>query len=160
MPAADFNSLQGVLPVGRHRRTPKLFMKPEDLRAITNHFLDFHLVSLKSWKLAREFPDRDGGGPYVITQEGYDPADLTMRSGEFVLGRSGKWLPLEIMLKLPTDVRREEFIFGTASEAMQVVDRLPTTVAVWSAAPELPSADDEAVSFEAALQSGDRLQTR
>lgn len=132
-------------------------MKPEELRALTNHFLDFRLVSLKSWGLAKDFPNRDAGGPYVIAQEGYAPDDLAMRAREFLLGRSGKWLAVEILLKLPTELRRAEFVFETASEAMQLIQSLPTKAAVWLMAPVAegnPASDAD--GFEAVFRSADR----
>ena len=96
-----------------------------NLRNITNNFQDVHLVSLASWRQANEIIPRDRGGPYVITQEGYDPQDLTMRADEFILGRSGKWISLGYFFRMPIADRRAEFVFGTAGEIMQMMADLP-----------------------------------
>ena len=101
-----------------------------NLRNITNNFQDVHLVSLASWKQANEFIPRDRGGPYVITQEGYDPEDLTMREDEFILGRSGKWLSLGHFFHLPVADRRAEYVFATAGEIMQMMADLPPKVSI------------------------------
>jgi hypothetical protein len=96
-----------------------------NLRSITNHFQDVRLVSLSSWSRAKEIEPRDNGGPYVVIQEGYDPADLLVRADEFVLGRSGKWLSVGHFYRLPVAERRAEFVFGTAAEVMKIMGELP-----------------------------------
>jgi hypothetical protein len=106
-------------------------MKPEDLRALTNHFQDVRLISLRNWKAANEITPRDPGGPYMVGQEGYDPADLKVRGDEFVLGRSGQWLSVGLFLKLPQEMRRAEFVFGTAAEVMKSLETLPGRALVW-----------------------------
>jgi hypothetical protein len=126
-----------------------------NLHNITNSFLDVRLISLKSWQRANEIIPRDNGGPYVVLQEGYDPEDLTMTPDEFVLGRSGKWLPLGFFFKLPVPVRREEFVFGTAAEVMRMLSELSANVAILSHPTDLAEAasistDDEmAAAFQA-----------
>src|SRR6185503_5450023 len=96
------------------------------LRNITNSFHDVRLASLASWKKANEIIPHDRGGPYVVLQQGYDPEDLTMTPNEFVLGRSGKWLPLAYFFRMPVPERREEFVFGTAREVMRLMSNLPS----------------------------------
>lgn len=129
-----------------------------NLRNITNHFQDVRLISLRSWSLANEFEPRDRGGPYVVTQEGYDPADLTVQPDEFVLSRSGKWLSLALFFKMPVPERRAEFVFGTAAEVMNLMQTLPTKVAIFGRE-ELPAAgapssqpDEMAAAFSAGKQ--------
>jgi len=63
-----------------------------NLRSITNSFLDARLVSLASWRQAKEIVPRDHGGPYVVLQEGYDPGDPKLTPNEFILGRANGWL--------------------------------------------------------------------
>src|SRR5512145_1367264 len=100
-------------------------MSQADLRNITHRFQDVRLVSLRSWPQASRFEDCDEGGPYMISQEGFDPADLTMEPDEFVLGKSGQWLSLSHFLHLPADLRRDEFVFCTAAEVMELLESLP-----------------------------------
>jgi hypothetical protein len=133
-------------------------MSKANLRSITNSFQDVRLVSLASWRQAGEISPRDRGGPYVVLQEGIDPEDIKARADEFVLGRSGKWLSLRFFFQLPVPERREEFVFGTAGEVMQMMADLPTKVAIIRATdkPELkdeakPAAGDE---MAAAMQAG------
>lgn len=105
-------------------------MKQENLRRLTNHFRDVRLISLRNWRAANEITPRDPGGPYIVAQEGYDPADLRMQTDEFVLGRSGKWLSVGLFLKLPLETRRGAFVFGTAAEFMGLVQDLPSRAEV------------------------------
>ena len=101
-----------------------------NLRNITNSFQDVRLASLASLRLASEFAPHDRGGPYVVVQEGYDPADATLTPDEFVLGRSGEWLSLSFFFEMPAAERRAEFLFATAAEVMQIMSNLPAKVTI------------------------------
>jgi hypothetical protein len=129
-----------------------------NLRNITNSFQDVQLASLASWPQAKEIAPCDRGGPYVVMQQGYDPADPKMIADEFVLGRSGKWLSLSYFYKLPIPERRAEFIFGTAGEVMQMMGNLPPVAAIIhpgeKAQPDATSAATEPDEMAAALQRG------
>ena len=135
-------------------------MSDLNLNTITNSFQDVRLVSLASWRQAKEFSPRDHGGPYVVLQEGYDPADMKMIGDEFVLGRSGKWLALGHFFKLPVADRRVEFVFGTAGEVMQMMSNLPSKVEMFGrtkeepAEPAAPADDEMAAAFQAAKTKG------
>ena len=126
-----------------------------NLRNISNNYQDVRLISLKSWPLANEFEPRDHGGPYVVMQEGYDPADLTVQADEFVLGRSGKWLSVSLFFRMPAPERRAEFVFGTAAEVMTLMSTLPTKPALFGqeefpAGESTPAQPDEmAAAFNA-----------
>jgi hypothetical protein len=135
-------------------------MSDQNLRSITNSFLDVRLVSLKSWRQANEITPRDNGGPYLVLQDGYDPQDIKMIADEFVLGRSGKWLSLRHFFKLPVAERREEFVFGQAAEVMQMMSNLPSKVVMFGRATETPAAAEsgekatEPDEMAAAFQAG------
>jgi hypothetical protein len=101
-----------------------------NLRKITNDFQGVRLVTLRGWRQANEIAPRDRGGPYVVLQEGYDPQDMKMIPTEFLIGRSGQWLPLAHFYRLPVPERRSEFIFGTAGEVMQMMSDLPPRPAI------------------------------
>jgi hypothetical protein len=126
-----------------------------NLRNITNSFQDVRLGSLASWSRAHEFIPHDPGGPYVVTQEGYDPDDLAMTPDEFILRRSGEWLSLSRFFRMP-EPDRTEFVFRTAAEVMRVLSDLPSKVQIIGsgakeqAAPAPAEPDDMA----AALQKG------
>jgi len=83
-----------------------------NLRSITNSFLDARLVSLASWRQAKEIVPRDHGGPYVVLPEGYDPGDPKMTPNEFILGRSGKWLALAHFYHLPAPIAGPSLFLG------------------------------------------------
>jgi hypothetical protein len=119
------------------------------LRSITNCYQDVRLVSLQTWRRAAEIIPRDNGGPYVITQEGYDPNDPTVTPDEFILGKSGKWVSLGFFYKMPQPERREEYVFGRVAEVMQLLEGLPSKPAVMrpgkdeEVAPEAEPVEDE-----------------
>jgi hypothetical protein len=102
---------------------------------LSNHFSACRLVSLAKLKAASEFPARDSNGPYLIAQEGYDPADPAMRRGEYLLGRSGEWLGTHWFVRLPVPERRKEFFFSTVGEVMELMQNLPGKVRVISSKP-------------------------
>jgi len=135
-------------------------MSNPNLHNITNRFQDVRLVSLASWRQAKEILNCDRGGPYVVTQEGYDPEDPQVRADEFVLGRSGKWLSLSYFFKLPVPERRAEFVFGTAAEVMEMMSNLPGKIAMFGhttgqeSAPAAPANDDMAAAFQAGKSAG------
>lgn len=117
------------------------------LRAITNQYSDARLVSLKNWRHASEIDPRDQGGPYIIAQDGYDPQDHQTRFDQFLLGRSGKWISLGLFYRLPVRVRRQEFVFGTVAEVMDLLGALPSKASVLrpgesGPASEAPEEDD------------------
>jgi hypothetical protein len=129
------------------------------LRNITNNYQDVRLISLRNWKQASEVFPRDQAGPYAIAQQGFDPQDLHMIPTDFVLGRSGEWVRLQIFFGLPVELRRQEFIFGTAAEVMRLLDSLTGEVRVIRTGKEL--AEAEAIrqdDLNAALFQGKALQ--
>lgn len=116
-------------------------MSNSSSRSLSNNFQDVRLVSLASWSKAAEIQPRDPHGPYVVTQEGYDPADFTMNPDEFILGRSGKWLSLALFYRLPVAERRQEYVFGTAGDVMRVLGNLTSKVAVYKPGESLLAAE-------------------
>ena len=105
-------------------------------RNLHNHFQDVYLVSLAGWAAAQEISPCDHGGPYMVTQEGYDPADMKMIAEEFVLGRSGQWLSLGQFFRMPVAEQRSEFIFGTAAEVVQMMGNSSSQVVLLRPDPE------------------------
>jgi hypothetical protein len=126
-----------------------------NLRNITNSFQDVRLGSLASWSRAHEFIPHDPGGPYVVTQEGYDPDDAKLIPDEFILRRSGHWLPLSLFFQMP-EPDRVEFVFRTAAEVMHVMNDLPPKVQIIrsSAKEEAAPAPAEVDEMAAALRKG------
>lgn len=82
------------------------------------------LISLAKLAMASEIEPRDARGPYLILQTGYEPGDVTMKATEYLLGRSGEWLALYWFLRMPLQDRRAEFVFGTVTEVMTVMEGL------------------------------------
>lgn len=102
---------------------------------LTNHFSACRLISLSKLKAAAEFPGRDSNGPYIIAQEGYAPGDPAMRSGEYLLGRSGAWLGTHWFVRMPVPERRKEFLFATVAEVMELMEDLPSVARVITTKP-------------------------
>ena len=125
-----------------------------NLRNITNSFQDVRLVSLASWKQAKEINPRDRGGPYVVMQDGYDPEDATLTADEFVLGRSGKWLSLGHFYQMSVPERRAEFVFGTVAEVMQMMGNLPPKAQLLRPGAKEAAASPAADEMATAIQAG------
>ncbi len=130
------------------------------LHNITNDFQDVQLVSLSTWQRAAEISPRDRNGPYVVLQQGYDPKDMKMIADEFILGHSGKWLQLGRFYQLPVPERRQEFVFGTAAEVIEVMRDLPSKVAIFGRdskeenAALTPESDEMASAIQTGKQGG------
>lgn len=88
------------------------------------------LISLAKLTMASEIEPRDTHGPYVILQTGYVPGDLTMKPADHLLGRSGTWLAFYWFIRMPVPERRAEFVFGTVSEVMTLLQDLTSSVQV------------------------------
>ncbi|MEK7953343.1 hypothetical protein [Luteolibacter soli] len=91
------------------------------------------LISLAKLAMASEIEPRDTHGPYVILQTGYVPGDLTMKAADHLLGRSGEWLSFHWFIRMPAPERRAEFVFGTVSEVMTLLEDLSGPVLVMTA---------------------------
>ena len=109
-------------------------MDLSESHSLTNDHRRVRLVSLRQWKHAAEIEPRDPGGPYVVTQAGYDPEDPRMEPDEFLIGRSGSWFSAGLFFKLPGPLRRSEFVFGTAAEVIELFESLPSRPRVVSSA--------------------------
>ena len=110
---------------------------------LSNDVSAARLISLTQLQIAVEIEPRDPNGPYVIFQTGYVPGDLTMEAADYLLGRSGEWLALHWFLRLPTAERNDEFIFGTVTEAMAVLEELTGEVLVITGLENVEAGDEE-----------------
>lgn len=109
-------------------------------RKLSNNFDAVQLLSMHKLNMAAEFPQRDHGGPYIVMQTGYDPADPTMSAEDFLLGRSGAWLATKWFIRMGIEERRREYVFSTAAEVIELMQNLPFHVAV--ARPGQPADED------------------
>jgi hypothetical protein len=112
-------------------------------QALSNDVSAARLISLTKLQIAAEIEPRDLHGPYVIFQTGYVPGDLTMKEADYLLGRSGEWLALHWFLRLPTAERNDEFVFGTITEAMTVLEELTGEVLVITGLEDVEADDKE-----------------
>jgi hypothetical protein len=97
--------------------------------AITNRSQDFKLLNL--CQLVNHV---EGRGPFMVTQDGCDPADPRMRECSFVLTKRGTWLHFYLYLALPETVRQKCAHFETVAEALQRAGSLPPEALVETAA--------------------------
>lgn len=137
-------------------------MDLSNIRAITNDYQDVRLVSLRKWKNAHQIEPRDQGGPYVVVQQGYDPQDVNPSYEEFLLGRSGEWLPVGLFFKIAVEQRQKEFVFGTAAEIIDLLEGLLGNVKIVRKGTELAEVpaeeDDLAAAFKEARESAQNHQ--
>lgn len=101
------------------------------------------LISLAKLAMAAEIDPRDTHGPYVIMQTGYVPGDMTMNAADYLLGRSGSWLAFHWFIRMPVQDRRAEFVFGTVSEVMVLLEELAGNVQVMTADGDIQNADPD-----------------
>jgi hypothetical protein len=97
--------------------------------AISNRYQDFQVLNL--CQLVHHV---DGRGPFMVTQDGCDPNDPTMRACSFVLTKRGTWLHFYLYLALPESVRQHCAHFETVADVLQRADALPGRVVVENAA--------------------------
>jgi hypothetical protein len=97
--------------------------------AISNRYQDFQVLNL--CQLVHHV---DGRGPFMVTQDGCDPDDPTMRACSFVLTKRGTWLHFYLYLALPESVRQHCAHFETVADVLQRADALPGRVVVENAA--------------------------
>lgn len=95
------------------------------LRSLTNRLDDCQLLDL-----ARLLRTPGGHGPYLLVQDGCDPADPRQRHCSFVLTRRGTWLHYYLYLALPEDVRRRCALFEKGHEALEQVAGMGSEVRV------------------------------
>lgn len=99
-------------------------MNAENARNLSNDFQDVHLYSLHTWPEAGAFRDPNGNGPYIVMQTGIDPEDLRATVEDFILGKTGRWLPMYLFQQLSKELRREQFIFAAAADVIEVMQGL------------------------------------
>lgn len=108
-------------------------MELQDAHPLSNNFQNVRLFRLHSAPSpGTEEPGRDSLanpasalGPYVLMQTAVDPEDYRGEIDDFILGRSGRWLPYYLFHQLPVEQREEEFHFASAAEAIAMLESLP-----------------------------------
>lgn len=83
--------------------------------ALINSYLACHLYNID--------PDDRADGPFLITQEAFDPADETMVNTVFLLRRDGTWIDEMAQVLLPDEIRFLVF-FDSAGEAAEAMENL------------------------------------
>ena len=96
-------------------------MKPETARILSNDYQDVRLFSLHTWRDAASLQASPGYGPYVVMQTAIDPDNLRSIVEDFILARTGRWLPMDHFRRLPQETRRELFVYSAASEVIEVL---------------------------------------
>jgi|GEM_PF-1957842 len=99
-------------------------MSSENARNLSNDFQSVRLLSVHAWPDAPAPGDPGSHGPYVVMQKAIDPEDLRATVEDFILGKSGRWLPLYLFHQLPQELRQEQFIFSAAADVIQVLQAL------------------------------------
>jgi len=90
----------------------------------------------------------NGHGPYLVRQEGYEPASSSFKMQRFILQKDGRWLLNLAFVMLP-EAEQEEQLFHSLSEVLQLLDSLSLTPVNASAVlPVGASADEILTHFE------------
>lgn len=134
-------------------------MNAANAHSLTNDFRDVRLYSLHHWPEAARFRTSEGHGPFVVLQSAIDPQDFQAQVDDFILGKSGRWLPFYLFHQLPGDVRRAEYVFPAAADVIAVLQGLTGKPVIErgqpSAEPAEPLTEDSLRhAIDAARQAG------
>lgn len=89
-----------------------------------------------------------GRGPFILRQEGTPPGSMTFQPERFLLRKDGTWVVNLAVFPL-SEKDKEQFLFESAAEAMQLLEELRGEPMVESALPAGTSAEQ----LKAAAQS-------
>ncbi len=92
---------------------------------ITNRYQDFRLLDL-----SRLTSHPEHHGPFMVVQDGADPADINMRPCSFVLTRQGTWLHYYLFLTIPREMRPRLGMFESVGDVIKLAESLPDKVCV------------------------------
>jgi hypothetical protein len=96
------------------------------MATITNHYQNCELLNLKYGP--------GGRGPFIVRQEGTPPGSTTFQPERFLLRKDGVWV-LNLAVFALTEKEKEQFVFESSAEAMQLLDELRGEPIVESALP-------------------------
>jgi hypothetical protein len=84
------------------------------MRFLTNDFKDCHLIKLDP---------SESGSPFIVSQEGCAPDDMTCKTKMFYLQRDGQWID-EIARSTRPDSEAGDVIFESPAEALELLSGL------------------------------------
>jgi hypothetical protein len=85
------------------------------MRTITNNYRDAHVLNLGSGM---------EGGPYLVTQTGVAPADLSPKERMFVLRPDARWVDFNAYACQGKAEAMDEIVFSTMTEVMETFAKL------------------------------------
>lgn len=112
------------------------------MRALTNTYSDCQLLNVD--------PQSAAHGPFIITQEGYDPDDLRFVMKLFLLRRDGQWIDEMAQEQLSEDECLEVF-FESPEEAARALEALQGKPVIMRSA---ISAKELAIHLESLVSGG------
>lgn len=97
------------------------------MATITNNYNHCQLLNLGSGPKGR--------GPFVVRQEGSAPGNMALQQETFLLRKDGTWV-LNLAVFPLSEKEKEQFIYQTSAEAIQLLDGLVGEPLVESALPQ------------------------
>ncbi len=110
------------------------------MAALTNNYQNCELLNLKSGS--------GGRGPFIVRQEATAPGSTTFQQERFLLRKDGTWV-INLAVFPLSEKEKEQFLFESAADAIQLLDELRGSPIVESALPSGTSAEQ----LKAAAQS-------
>jgi hypothetical protein len=112
------------------------------MATITNNFRNCELLNLGYGPKGR--------GPFVVRQEGSAPGSMTLRQDRFLLRKDGTWVLNLAVFALP-EKEKEQFLYATSTEVLNVLDGLTGTPLVEADLPPGKSFEELRVAAESTL---------
>ncbi len=96
------------------------------MATITNNYQNCELLNLKYGS--------GGRGPFVVRQDGTPPGSVTFQPERFLLRKDGAWV-LNLAVFALSEKDKEQFLFESSAEAMQLLSELRGEPVVEAALP-------------------------
>jgi hypothetical protein len=85
------------------------------MATLTNSYQNCELLNLKYGS--------GGRGPFIVRQEGTAPGSMTFQTERFLLRKDGTWV-INLAVFTLSDKDKEQFLFESTAEAMQLLEEL------------------------------------
>lgn len=85
------------------------------MATITNNYQNCELLNLKFGP--------GGRGPFIVRQEGTPPGSMTFQNENFLLRKDGTWV-INLAVFPLSEKDKEQFLFDSSAEAMQLLEEL------------------------------------
>ncbi len=112
------------------------------MAALTNNYQNCELLNLKYGS--------QGKGPFFVRQDGTPPGSMTFQAQRFLLRRDGIWV-LNLAVFSLSEKEKEQFLFESTAEALQLLAELRGEPVVETAIPADTSLEQLSVAAQSTI---------